>query len=280
MKERTTKPQGIIDAFGVNFISGLFTGTFSAAAFNPWDRALYLSVKNKTPFTKELFTGNPYHGSSQAIMQRILSGMLYFAAASQIRTMTENAKLFTSENWRNFFVGSTAGAINGIVLNQMSVVKYYTWGRKNRRFIDSSKHIIRNGGFNVLFKGVNATISRDIVFGIVYEVSRSSFRNMTSNDTSGSVIVVSNFIAAALATTVSGPFNFARNMKYATSVSKTPPSTFYCIYKLLILDSFKQEKPFSYLQQRMKVGWGTARVAVSMASSQWIFDYIKNWLGS
>ena len=52
MKERTTKPQGIIDAFGVNFISGLFTGTFSAAAFNPWDRALYLSVKNKTYIPK------------------------------------------------------------------------------------------------------------------------------------------------------------------------------------------------------------------------------------
>ena len=271
---------GVIDALGVNFFAGLVTGTFSAGAFNPWDRALYLSVKHRTPFLKELFSGNPYHGFSQAVVQRIFSGMVYFAAASQIRTMAEDAKLFKSENSLNFFVGTTAGAFNGFILNQMSVVKYYTWGKEDRRFLASTLHIINRGGFKVLFKGVNATITRDIVFGIVYEVARSSFRKMGSNEKSESIVLVSNLSAAALATVASGPFNFARNIKYATPVSKKPPSTFHCIYNMLFLESLKTDKPLSYLQERMRIGWGTARVAVAMATSQWLFDFVKHWMES
>ena len=34
----------------INLISGLFSGISCAGIFNPWDRALYLSVKYKRPF--------------------------------------------------------------------------------------------------------------------------------------------------------------------------------------------------------------------------------------
>lgn len=58
----------------INTISGLICGLFQAGLFNPWDRALYLSVRDRRHFLHPTNFKNPFHGFWQAIVHRTISG--------------------------------------------------------------------------------------------------------------------------------------------------------------------------------------------------------------
>lgn len=60
----------------VSFLSGLTAGVAQAGLFNPFDRALYLSVKNHTPFLRRENFQTPYQGFFQSVGHRALSGGL------------------------------------------------------------------------------------------------------------------------------------------------------------------------------------------------------------
>ena len=60
----------------VSFLSGLAAGVCQAGLFNPFDRALYLSVKNEVPFLTASNFQSPYQGFFQSVGHRALSGAL------------------------------------------------------------------------------------------------------------------------------------------------------------------------------------------------------------
>ena len=60
----------------VAFLCGLAAGVTQAGALNPYDRALYLSVKNKVPFLSPENFRSPYQGFLQSIGGRALSSGL------------------------------------------------------------------------------------------------------------------------------------------------------------------------------------------------------------
>jgi hypothetical protein len=61
-----------------SFICGLSAGVIQAGIFNPYDRALYLSVKDHRRFLHIANWKSPYSGFAQSIGGRALSGGLYF----------------------------------------------------------------------------------------------------------------------------------------------------------------------------------------------------------
>lgn len=60
------------------FLAGLTSGVAVAGLFNPFDRALYLSVLHTRPFLQPVNWSNPYTGFLQSLLGRTLSGGLYF----------------------------------------------------------------------------------------------------------------------------------------------------------------------------------------------------------
>jgi hypothetical protein len=71
-------------------------------------------------------------------------------------------------------VGITAGAINGIALNQLAVVKYHVWNdRQASNFTSAARRLYQAGGLPTFFRGARVTGLRDTVFGIIYEVGRT-----------------------------------------------------------------------------------------------------------
>lgn len=54
--------------------AGLTSGVIQAGLLNPWDRALYLSVKDSTAFLSKANWNAPYHGFSQAVVGRAIAG--------------------------------------------------------------------------------------------------------------------------------------------------------------------------------------------------------------
>lgn len=104
---------------------GFASGLLQAFTFNPWDRALYLSVKNTRPFLTKANFEKPFAGVTQTVVQRAISSGLYFPLEEIFATLM-NASEEKDEKvrlWKLFFAGTVAGAINGIVMNPFTRIK-------------------------------------------------------------------------------------------------------------------------------------------------------------
>lgn len=117
--------RGNLDLLSCGFISGVL----QAVIFNPWDRALYLSVKNLRPFIHSSNFEEPMRGVLQTLVQRSVSSGLYFPLEDIFRrdliffVGTDRAR-----EWRtllNFSAGIFAGMLNGVIMNPASSVKVY-----------------------------------------------------------------------------------------------------------------------------------------------------------
>jgi hypothetical protein len=264
---------------------GLGAGVVQAGLLNPFDRALYLSVKERRPFLhRENFT-RPYQGFLQSVGGRAVSGGLFFPLESIFQSIYDQSSGGNLRSGRqkdggqraltNFLVGSAAGSVNAIILNPLSAIKYRMWGKeeKERGMIQEAKHMWQRGGVSPFFHGVVPTIIRDVVFGGTYTLIR--FQLKDSEYTGGEKAQwASNMGAAALATVISGPFNLARNIQFATGSTEARPSISSVVMNLFAKASEKETTVdrLKYLQNRLRVGWGTIRVAAGMALGQQVYD--------
>lgn len=283
----------------ISIYAGFFSGIVIAGLFNPWDRALYLSVKNATPFLYSGHFSNPYQGFSQAILQRTFSCGLYYILQDNAQRWLARTQFDETTRGAQMLVGLSAGAINGSLLNQLATVKHQSWGKEGAKFLETAFLMYRRGGIRPFFKGNLATTQRDTIFGVVYETGRHSLKQYVLNRQDQSplalpISIACDCTAAAFGTIMSSPLNYVRNMKYASSASCKAPST-----RKILVSLWKQAlrhhkeglakgdpplkalcRGFGYLQDRLRIGWGTARVAVGMALGQTLFDATKRCLSA
>lgn len=152
-------------------------GFLQAGLFNPWDRALYLSIKEERAFLNRANFVNPFAGVSQTIFQRSISAGLYFPLEEIFADRLVSSELFgtTSKEIQNnrtliaLMAGLLAGASNGILMNPLAAVKYSFWGAKEaeryKTFAETAVEMFKKGGLRIYFVGAAATVSRDLVFG-------------------------------------------------------------------------------------------------------------------
>lgn len=76
------------------------------------------------------------------------------------------------------------------------------------------------------------------------------------------------------ATCVSAPFNYVRNIKYGWSAKSVPPHS-WTILLDLARETRTVARPAKHVQERLRLGWGTARVAVGMAVGQYLYEFTK-----
>lgn len=260
---------------------GLGAGVVQAGLLNPFDRALYLSVKEKRPFLHRQNFTRPYQGFLQSVGGRAVSGGLFFPLESIFQSIYDrpdsgghgggNAAL------TNFLVGSAAGSVNAIILNPLSAIKYRMWGKeeKERGMMQEAKHMWRRGGVTPFFHGFIPTILRDVVFGGTYTFIRFQLKD---SDYSGGERAqwASNMGAAAFATVISGPFNLARNIQFATGTMEVRPTITSVVLNLFARAAQKEGviDRLKHLQNRLRIGWGTLRVAAGMALGQQVYDML------
>jgi hypothetical protein len=287
-------------------VCGLTGGFLQAGLFNPWDRALYLSIKENRPFLSRANFSHPFEGVMQTLVQRAISSGLYFPLEEIFATTFYKSKLWdknvndsddSMQQSKNrsgiaFCSGLLAGAINGIVMNPLTAIKYHYWGTtfKNENFFITAIRMFKYGGMRIFLVGSAATINRDLIFGGVYGLLRHELQanNVELKETvidqkcligdNKKTLMIPNFtsnmIAACIATVFSSPWNYVRNIHYSTPSGQVPSST-YNIWKLLLTEM--QTFPhiitkLKFLQTQLRVGWGTARVGFGMAFSSQIYN--------
>jgi len=261
----------------VSFLCGLGAGVVQAAVLTPYDRALYLSIAKKRPFISIDNFRNPFSGISQSIGGRALSSGLYFPLEQFFfRSFhPEDHHAHSGCQLRNFAAGTAAGAVNAMVINPLSAVKYKTWSRVtyNRGMVKEAISMLQQGGTGVFYKGLASTLCRDISFGGCYTFLR--LQAQYTYELPPEHQWTANLCAAALATIVSGPFNLARNVQYHSKSSESAPSTWTVLEELVAETRQKTggtHERVAYLTRRLRIGWGTARVATGMAFGHWIYD--------
>ena len=293
-----------LSAESAMIVAGLISGVTVAGIFNPWDRALYLSVLHSRPFLDRANFVAPYTGFYQALFHRTLSGGLYFPLydyfiPAYAAAFTAYARRHPESNAHprnhpillHFLAGNTAGAVSGVVLNQLTAIKYASWDG-NRGFLRTAAGMWAAGGLAPFFKGIAPTVLRDTIFGGVFAVTKEmiqrpaekSLRRRLSLPTASPTALppayrraldfVSSLVAGAVGTVASSPLNYVRNIKYGHPPDSQPPSS-YQILKQLWTETKSKARPLSFVQERLRIGWGTARVAVGMAVGYEIYEIVK-----
>jgi hypothetical protein len=174
-------------------VAGLTSGVCVAGLFNPWDRALYLSVLHSRPFLHRANFIHPYTGFAQVIFQRTLSGGLYFPLfdavqppmrdfiATHIMPLHQHrhgpdaARLAAEQSaLLHCLCGNFAGGVSGILLNGLTAVKYASWDSKNGTpsFFATARAMYAAGGLSPFTKGISATVVRDSVFGGMFALTK------------------------------------------------------------------------------------------------------------
>lgn len=137
--------------------AGIVSGVGVAGLFNPWDRALYLSVVHERPFFALENWRKPYTGFCQVLVHRTLTSGIYFPLFDLLNQPCENVinnytPLTTDYSPRlhnlavSFLVGNCAGALSGVLLNPLTAIKYSAWDTQ-KSFFTTAKELYRSGGF-------------------------------------------------------------------------------------------------------------------------------------
>ena len=278
----------------VSFSCGITAGVLQAGLFNPFDRALYLSITNQVPFLRAENFRNPYSGFMQSVGHRALSSGLYYplenffcslllsSHSDHLGDMYDNNTNINNHNssiihlhpaFANFLAGTLAGSANALIVNPITAIKYKSWGREvNRGMLKESMEMFRKGGLRPFTNGLAPTVLRDLCFGGTYTFLRLELQyllQLTPEQQWGA-----NMAAAALATVVSAPFNLVRNVQYATR-SREKADTISKILEDFVREARSHKTSWQsarYIQNRLRIGWGTVRVAVGMAFGHLVYD--------
>ena len=134
--------------------------------------------------------------------------------------------------------------------------------------------MLQKGGSGVFFKGLMPTLLRDVTFGGFYTFIR--LQAQYTCDIPPDSQWMANLVAAALATVASGPFNLARNIQYNTKSAHAAPTVTEVLMDLI--HEVKQIEKFQYkvrhVQSRLRIGWGTARVATGISFGHFCYDQL------
>ena len=144
--------QHVSGILGCGFCAGLVT----AGVLNPWDRALYPSVKDRRRFFHPANWRTPYQGLFQTIVQRASTSGLYFPleqATSEL--LQQRGVLAASPAARGWLTGCIVGTTNGVAFNWMAAIKYASWGlpENERNFRQTARSMWRGGGIRPFARG-------------------------------------------------------------------------------------------------------------------------------
>lgn len=150
--------------------------------------------------------------------------------------------------------------------------------------------MFEKGGVRPFFIGSTATLTRDVIFGGTYALLRHELQN-AAFDSSGVKVTSDtnittnkfesygrffiNLFSGCVATLLSSPFNYVRNIHYATPPDTLPSSTIKIFQDLIeqTRDETTTVQKVKYLANRLRIGWGTARVGVGMAFGSIFYEY-------
>mmetsp|Transcript_9377 Transcript_9377/g.15295 ORF Transcript_9377/g.15295 Transcript_9377/m.15295 type:complete len:278 (+) Transcript_9377:418-1251(+) len=261
---------------------GLVAGTIHATVFSPVDRALFLANVNKRPLLVRSNFVKPFQGLNQVVCQKTLTGGMCFPLEDFLRRycpVGEQDSLL-----RNFVAGTLTGSIIAIAANPLSTVTYQSWGNHHKGNVLQVAHKMwKQAGLTSFKNGLGITLCRDFFWGGVYSCVRHEIPKLfvAEGDKNDGVSFVSNVFAAGLATTITAPLNYLRNLEYGQSLDGAKRLDKLEALKELwsdarVVHAKNGTNRLNYLASRMTIGWGTLRVSLGLAFSCQVYEFLRD----
>lgn len=242
---------------------GSIGGITNTIVFNPYDRAMYLSVKNKTKFFIKPNWNRPYHGLSEALFHRTLSYGLYFPFIDMFDKYIDN----------KIVSGVCAGMTTSIMTSPFASIKLYNWNTHNTKtsLVKLSQVLYSKYGTYAFTRGVGICLKRDIVFSIVFGSLSFNFNQEKH--------FWLDVLCMSAATISSSPLNYWKNRIYQNTTSRKIRfvDVINELKKDILLNKTLKGKPtvLFVLHDKFSVGWGTLRVGLGMSLSRQIYIWLS-----
>jgi hypothetical protein len=265
--------------------AAFLSGALTAIAFNPVDRALYLSARDRRPFLHRANWLDPWQGFRQAAFQRTLNASLWFFLQDNVMPAFRHADdgpLATAA------AGLAVGTLNAIIMNPFACVKYRSWNVEGSSFRTTAIAMYKADGVKSFWCGARVTVLRDGTYGVVYEMARhrlyAVIDRLEDPVMRGSFRFGANVLASGAATLASAPLNYARSQTFGAPLSQRSETGVTDSWRLL-LAHVRDSSPSRVTQallfiNRLNIGWGTLRVAFGMGFTQSLHDGTKHMLSS
>lgn len=267
-----------------NILSAIIVGVFNTALLHPIDRGLFLLSTGKLTFTNLIINKKSlYHGLCQSIFfEAICIGSYYYFQNifSFIKTNMEVKNY--SNTMINCFYGSLIGTCTAPINHLSSAIKYRVFARNsNPREVIS--HVLKNKNIKILNRGFSLTLIRDLIFGTVYELTRSYLNNNKLNNNMYQYNVFNNFMASFLGWFLAYPFHYTRHHIFSSNGDISIKSI-YCFTKNNLKNKIKihSEKTNLPLQlialnvmfRESMIIESIMHISISMSIGQILFDSI------
>ncbi|KAF4699081.1 hypothetical protein FOZ62_025613 [Perkinsus olseni] len=201
---------------------GLNAGLMQSLIFNPYDRALYLTIKHSkdtSGYHRRFLDrrnwpqrpGQYFEGVGPAVLQKAVSFGLYFPMEELFLSSP-----LVEQAGGAWLAGTLAGLANGIFTTPFNAVKFSIWRTSQQQYsnpvtaINVLKDIQGREGLRGLFRGCVPTVYRDVTFCLTY----ATMRHVHSNDPQAGGFL-GNMASAIVATALSSPFNWVRLQEYS-----------------------------------------------------------------
>ena len=150
------------------------------------------------------------------------------------------------------------------------------WGSE-LGYLGTAKLMYRQAGISPFFHAIAPTLWRDCLWASVFQYLRHHsivWAQRFDRPVRAGVEFTAVTAAGGVATALSSPLNYARNVVFKTPADRRAPNTWRCVY-----DLFREARGHPgaarFLAHQLNVGWGTARVAVGMAVSSKVYESTK-----
>lgn len=240
-------------------LNGFITGISSTFIFNPFDKAIYLMVKDNKPIYDKNIWKNPYKGVTHALYNRVLSYGFFYPL---------------NDYYNNYFnvplSGIMASSSVAILNNPLNVIKLYNWNNNsNQNFVKLFNKLRLEHGMKIFMYKLHYTLIRDSIFGGVF-ITLSHYYNQEKS-------LLKDTIYGALATSLSSPINYFRNRAYfdlnkSISIQEMIRELKNDIKK----NNYNRKQILKYLVlDKFCINYGTLRVGLGMALSKKIYNFLE-----
>jgi hypothetical protein len=239
---------------------GFSSGLLQAALFNPYDRAMYLSIHFNRPFLSKSNWAfrESFVGVLPSLLQRAVSSGLYFPMEQYFR-----GSLAGSKGSVDALAGIFSGAATGFLTSPINAAKFSQWREaRGRSAVDSARAVYESGGLRALMRAAPVTVSRDLTFGMCFSFLRHR----------GESGLAENIGAASVATVISSPLNYVRMRQY--SAPGGPPSAVAILRELGRQASAIPTIPerLAFMATACNMGWGALRVGLGIGITGELYD--------
>lgn len=247
------------------FVPAVGTGIVVTAIFHPLDRGFYKALTEGRKLSSVDFKGGGKF-FWQSLLAKGVTSSAYFVCQDEAKKgmhKIEN-RYVLSPVLSKILLGVTIGVPYAFFCHPFSVSKYYGYSSDHPTIRAVVRCLHEKAGMNVFFRGLSATIYRDVLFAIIYESLRAEISKHQDK-------WIANFLAATAGAAITAPLNIMRLEIFNHPPEKTI-SNREVFSKLLERSREGSRFRIGLFFSNCRLGYATTRAGAGVALGQATYD--------